>query len=121
MFTPRRDLLSLSVFFLLVRPPPRSTLFPYTTLFRSPLRCDRRGGTHGQTVGVRRRSSPALHLSAGSPSRCYLENRWSVRSSRKPPGPTSHSLAVRYAIPEKISYGPWRLAAPAWSFFIYWL
>src|SRR5207249_11028807 len=27
--------LSLSFFFLLLRPPPRSTLFPYTTLFRS--------------------------------------------------------------------------------------
>src|SRR5438552_8620609 len=26
----------LSFFFLLIRPPPRSTLFPYTTLFRSP-------------------------------------------------------------------------------------
>src|SRR5687767_15609201 len=25
----------LSLFFLLLRPPPRSTLFPYTTLFRS--------------------------------------------------------------------------------------
>src|SRR5207245_10882152 len=24
-------------FFLMIRPPPRSTLFPYTTLFRSPL------------------------------------------------------------------------------------
>src|SRR5437763_17123921 len=27
--------LILLVFFLMVRPPPRSTLFPYTTLFRS--------------------------------------------------------------------------------------
>src|SRR5438876_5964844 len=26
---------SLRLFFLLIRPPPRSTLFPYTTLFRS--------------------------------------------------------------------------------------
>src|SRR5260370_37185016 len=26
----------LSVFFLMIRRPPRSTLFPYTTLFRSP-------------------------------------------------------------------------------------
>src|SRR5207253_9121169 len=26
------------VFFLLIRPPPRSTLFPYTTLFRSCFR-----------------------------------------------------------------------------------
>src|SRR3712207_8984054 len=27
-----------SVFFLMIRRPPRSTLFPYTTLFRSPRR-----------------------------------------------------------------------------------
>src|SRR5688572_33032871 len=26
----------LNVFFLMIRRPPRSTLFPYTTLFRSP-------------------------------------------------------------------------------------
>src|SRR2546429_9156321 len=28
---------SFSFFFLMIRRPPRSTLFPYTTLFRSPL------------------------------------------------------------------------------------
>src|SRR5205809_2010641 len=27
----------ISVFFLMTPPPPRSTLFPYTTLFRSPV------------------------------------------------------------------------------------
>src|SRR5438876_11922777 len=27
----------LRVFFLMIRRPPRSTLFPYTTLFRSPV------------------------------------------------------------------------------------
>src|SRR3712207_9024934 len=27
-------------FFLMIRRPPRSTLFPYTTLFRSPARLD---------------------------------------------------------------------------------
>src|SRR3712207_9414134 len=27
-------------FFLMIRRPPRSTLFPYTTLFRSPTRVD---------------------------------------------------------------------------------
>src|SRR5947209_15139157 len=27
------------LFFLMIRRPPRSTLFPYTTLFRSPARC----------------------------------------------------------------------------------
>src|SRR3712207_8981129 len=32
----------LYVFFLMIRRPPRSTLFPYTTLFRSPLRLEPR-------------------------------------------------------------------------------
>ena len=39
------------VFFLMIRRPPRSTLFPYTTLFRSPL-----GEPHaalGQAIDVR--------------------------------------------------------------------
>src|ERR1035441_3048954 len=47
---PRCAVLVTSVFFLMIRRPPRSTLFPYTTLFRSPaiarLRC-RGYGLHG--------------------------------------------------------------------------
>src|SRR3990172_10801522 len=45
-------------FFLMIRRPPRSTLFPYTTLFRSPLRS--------------RKPHPAgfLRLRSGSPLRC---------------------------------------------------
>src|SRR5438105_3480548 len=31
----RDSLLRFRFFFLMIRPPPRSTLFPYTTLFRS--------------------------------------------------------------------------------------
>src|SRR5207245_11364590 len=34
-FTIHFSLLSLFFFFLMIRRPPRSTLFPYTTLFRS--------------------------------------------------------------------------------------
>src|SRR5205807_8410616 len=30
-------ILIFTIFFLLIRPPPKSTLFPYTTLFRSQL------------------------------------------------------------------------------------
>src|SRR5690348_18491081 len=37
-FIHRLTLLSSSLFFLMIRRPPRSTLFPYTTLFRSALR-----------------------------------------------------------------------------------
>src|SRR6266511_4960286 len=36
MLSPHRPLaIPLLFFFLMIRPPPRSTLFPYTTLFRS--------------------------------------------------------------------------------------
>src|SRR5688572_32281410 len=37
-------LLNVVVFFLMIRRPPRSTLFPYTTLFRSRRGARRRGG-----------------------------------------------------------------------------
>src|SRR5438876_8941401 len=35
MFTPTLPFYRLPLFFLMLRRPPRSTLFPYTTLFRS--------------------------------------------------------------------------------------
>src|SRR2546421_2291986 len=46
--------LTLFFFFLMIRRPPRSTLFPYTTLFRSPLRRRRRDWTRAaRRLGVR--------------------------------------------------------------------
>src|SRR3712207_7436732 len=36
-------------FFLMIRRPPRSTLFPYTTLFRSVLE-NRQGSEHKQSI-----------------------------------------------------------------------
>src|SRR2546429_10017426 len=49
MFTPS----FLFFFFLMIRRPPRSTLFPYTTLFRS---VRRRGPAVLPAAGARRRS-----------------------------------------------------------------
>src|SRR3712207_7205441 len=43
-------------FFLMIRRPPRSTLFPYTTLFRSP-----RGGRH-RPRRRQPRDPPRLHV-----------------------------------------------------------
>src|SRR5215208_7244146 len=43
--------LSSIFFFLMIRRPPRSTLFPYTTLFRPPRAAPRCAG-----LGVRRRA-----------------------------------------------------------------
>src|SRR5579862_9945211 len=40
------DFCSLLIFFTMIRRPPRSTLFPYTTLFRSL--AEQRPGLHGR-------------------------------------------------------------------------
>src|SRR5439155_10133505 len=56
-----------SLFLLLLR-PPRSTLFPYTTLFRSPNDCAASGGSASRTK--RASSSPGFPSNASSPSPC---------------------------------------------------
>src|SRR3989449_1401593 len=62
-----RVLLALLFFFLMIRRPPRSTLFPYTTLFRSrsdTRSCGRRGPARlGSTV---ERSSESVSEYTGS-------------------------------------------------------
>src|SRR5258705_2046550 len=50
---------TLRVFFLMIRRPPRSTLFPYTTLFRSPRSGPAtRGGRAPRRRGGTRRAGP---------------------------------------------------------------
>src|SRR6266436_9844722 len=68
-------------FFLMIRRPPRSTLFPYTTLFRALL--PRRRGPFPRS---RRHRAGALHLQA------------SCRSSRRPHLGRERS-GPRFAIP----------------------
>src|SRR5690606_41564980 len=46
-----------SLFFLMIPRPPRSTLFPYTTLFRSPM-----GGTSTELVTLPGSEQPALEI-----------------------------------------------------------
>src|SRR5438876_7709877 len=47
-------------FFLMIRLPPRSTLFPYTTLFRSHARACARPGCGGAAGAAARRARSAL-------------------------------------------------------------
>src|SRR6266496_2000522 len=49
-------------FFLMIRRPPRSTLFPYTTLFRSPRRRARRTSLRGLPLRDELGHPAALHL-----------------------------------------------------------
>src|SRR3712207_7603428 len=75
---------TLFLFFLMIRRPPRSTLFPYTTLFRSGRRhCgDRRGARRAQ-VGPRHqnRTQHAAHL--GQQKRRRSEEHTSELQSRQ--------------------------------------
>src|SRR3989441_9509673 len=48
----------------MIRRPPRSTLFPYTTLFRSPQREARHHRGRGGALSMRGETQP-LHVNAG--------------------------------------------------------
>src|SRR2546430_12639505 len=54
-------------FFLMIRRPPRSTLFPYTTLFRSPER---------RSTSPTRRASPKAISYGSGPLHWELELFW---------------------------------------------
>src|SRR5258708_18536745 len=65
---------SLSFFFLMIRRPPRSTLFPYTTLFRS---CDNDGRVrcrHSGVESVTRNSTIEIRPT------CHRVSRFAFRS-----------------------------------------
>src|SRR5260221_4373313 len=83
---------SLLFFFLMIRRPPRSTLFPYTTLFRSPRPWGRRTGDwpgHGGLwTGVGRTSEKPEKTRAPSTKRA---DRKSTRLN------SSHTV-ISYAV-----------------------
>src|SRR5256885_8719140 len=87
-------------FFLMIRRPPRSTLFPYTTLFRSHLArpaAIRRAilETHSRKLSDRRRRAPRcrwLLLGSGPRRRC------DEREDRKSTRLNSSHLVISYAV-----------------------
>src|SRR5690554_7748442 len=69
----------LLLFFLMMRQPPRPTLFPYTTLFRSVGGADRPGGACGRPC----RGPRLLRLPGGpEPARTRSEEHTSELQSR---------------------------------------
>src|SRR6266581_7816675 len=64
----------LLIFFLLIRRPPRSTLFPYTTLFRSARPPEQRGAAADTVLGEllhRGRDRKSTRLNSSHPSISY--------------------------------------------------
>src|SRR2546430_12428420 len=81
----------LFFFFLMIRRPPRSTLFPYTTLFRSA--AVRRAGGPGAAARPGRPAPDAGHAGAAQDRRQgpHVEDRKSTRLN------SSHSQ-ISYAV-----------------------
>src|SRR5688500_19175666 len=94
----------LFAFFLLSRRPPTSTLFPYTTLFRSPdvveihlgrtLRCPVRGHERAIDVPV----DGAVRVPDVGPDRVTAEDENPARGDRKSTRLNSSHLVISYAV-----------------------
>src|SRR5690606_41219894 len=80
------------IFFLLIRPPPRSTLFPYTTLFRSEM------GDGNEARGPCRQMAEAL-LSRCPPGRHARPREPRVEAAdRKSTRLNSSHVKISYAV-----------------------
>src|SRR3712207_8459366 len=72
----------MRLFVLMIRRPPRSTLFPYTTLFRSP-RCDQRAPGPRCGFAGRRALCRALRVPVGCLTLVRSEEHTSELQSRQ--------------------------------------
>src|SRR3712207_8568449 len=75
----------MSVFFLMIRRPPRSTLFPYTTLFRSRLTSSDGAIIEARPGSIAERRAPAQAApgraqTRGTPSRRSEEHTSELQS-----------------------------------------
>src|SRR2546426_2793912 len=86
-------------FFLMIRRPPRSTLFPYTTLFRSP---SEQPDVHPRRGGLRLRSERALRRLLYADGRHLLHQRRErgrvAGRDRKSTRLNSSHLVISYAV-----------------------
>src|SRR5260370_41392795 len=81
--------LGVCFFFLMIRRPPRSTLFPYTTLFRSPYKLASRDRTCYNRQGCSCAVDVVLHR--GRPAQTDRPDNFSVHLNGKPSSPRSHT------------------------------
>src|SRR3712207_7217038 len=104
-------------FFLMIRRPPRSTLFPYTTLFRSPAR-ERAAGPSGRAARPHRGRRMAAAAADGLPpgagerseehtselqSRQYLVCRLLLEKKKNTHHHHLHSSSAHYLTRQEIS------------------
>src|SRR3989442_4775426 len=80
----------------MIRRPPRSTLFPYTTLFRSPLGI-REGGVRdvGRRDAVHHATPPVRPVAHGAPHACHAVG---LTGDRKSTRLNSSHVRISYAV-----------------------
>src|SRR5688572_33081698 len=89
------DCLDVCFFFLMIRRPPRSTLFPYTTLFRSRIEIENRGNVRREAVPVGREVVRARARAGGREDR--RRGEWRLRDRKSTRLNSSHSQ-ISYAV-----------------------
>src|SRR5256885_9397683 len=84
----------------MIRRPPRSTLFPYTTLFRSPSICRRKTERHGGQQGREAQHCVQSDVLAGVVRISFVEGPIIVMmvSDRKSTRLNSSHLVISYAV-----------------------
>src|SRR5256885_6141706 len=93
----------LLFFFLMIRRPPRSTLFPYTTLFRSPANALFQFGTEVRSIAHRAGNFSNSHLRGGI-AKAFLialifrEPIGDFQTDRKSTRLNSSHLVISYAV-----------------------
>src|SRR2546426_2020282 len=85
-------------FFLMIRRPPRSTLFPYTTLFRSPVEQRFLDQWFFRITDFAERLLAGLDHIDWSTSTKLLQRNWIGRRDRKSTRLNSSHLVISYAV-----------------------
>src|SRR3712207_9391813 len=84
------------IFFLMIRRPPRSTLFPYTTLFRSP---ELDGvAAHAGALQGQRSGGDALAFPAGHARAAHADGRPAVLHAARSEEHTSELQSRQYLV-----------------------
>src|SRR3712207_6905162 len=91
------SVLSALFFFLMIRRPPRSTLFPYTTLFRS-MHLSRPGPHEGLSARAQRRASGEYVVDQENPAPNAAPSPVRTRNVRRSEEHTSELQSRQYLV-----------------------
>src|SRR5260221_8344480 len=100
----------LSFFFLMIRRPPRSTLFPYTTLFRSQQADVVHDRSRVVRIHVKVKLGHHCEYRAGGQAAAQIRTQWWPRSEEHTSELQSHSdLVCRLLLEKKKKKNSWIL------------